>query len=115
MPLGTAREELNKLAKWRLILCGWQLGTRSNDDPEAQAVRDQRELLLIMRAELNTITRLLIEKKVFSNIEHDHALAEEADLLSNDMEQRFPGAEATDVGIKIDAARAASWMSKFPK
>jgi hypothetical protein len=31
---------LQKLAKWRLIFAGWQLGTRLKGDPECDAVRD---------------------------------------------------------------------------
>ena len=43
---------------------------------------------------------------------HD-ALIEEAELLSKDYEQKFPGMRATDIGIDIDIARAAPWMLKW--
>src|SRR5438067_1656730 len=38
---------LNRLTKWRSVFCGWQLGTRSSTDPEAQAVRDHREATML--------------------------------------------------------------------
>lgn len=50
---------LNKLCKWRTILAGWQLGTRPKEDPEAQAVRDQRELLLLLRCEVTALIDIL--------------------------------------------------------
>lgn len=31
---------LQRLGKWRTVFASWQLGTRSKNDPEAQAVRD---------------------------------------------------------------------------
>ena len=46
-------QALNRLCKWRAHFAGWQLGTRAKDDPEAQAVRDHRELSMLMRVELS--------------------------------------------------------------
>ena len=57
---GEVMREINRLAKWRMLLTGWQRGTRPMDDPEAQAVRDHREATLILRAEMNAIARLFI-------------------------------------------------------
>ena len=106
---------LNRLAKWRTILAGWQLGTRSDRDPECQAVRDHRELSLILRVEVTALTRLLVEKGICTREELYAAVAEEADLLSQEFEHRFPGARATEAGIQIDLTRAVEWLSKFPQ
>lgn len=103
---GSARA-LNRLCKWRTVFAGWQLGTRPKGDPECDAVRDQRELLLLLRAEFNALTALCLEKKVFTLEEWDRQLATEADLLSKGLEQRFPGFRATDVGLEMDSKIAA--------
>ncbi len=90
---------LNKLAKWRMVLTGWQLGTRSKDDPECQAVRDINEMRILMRAELTAITALLVKKGVFTQEEFQAQLLEEAQYLDKAFERRFPGAKSADHGI----------------
>ncbi len=112
-----ASDSLNRLAKWRMILTGWQLGTRSKEDPEAQAVRDHREATLMLRAEVNAISRMLLQKDGYVAVPQEdfqRIVAEEADILSKAYEDKFPGAKATDEGIVLDV-RAAEWMEKFPK
>lgn len=108
--MSAANRALNRLAKWRTLLAGWQLGTRAKGDPECDAVRDQRELLLLLRAEFNALTALCLEKKLFTVEEWDAQLATEADLLSKGMEERFPGFRATDVGLEMDSKVAAQTM-----
>ncbi|HEU4580902.1 MAG TPA: hypothetical protein VFS67_21735 [Polyangiaceae bacterium] len=76
----------------------------------ATAVRDQRELLLLLRAEQNAFTTLCLEKGLFTMEEWDAALAKEADLLSKGMEERFPGFRATDVGLEMDLKVASETM-----
>jgi hypothetical protein len=39
---------LNRLCKWRAIFAGWQLGTRAKGDPESDAVRDHREVTILI-------------------------------------------------------------------
>lgn len=102
-----SERSLNRLAKWRSVFAGWQLGTRRVGDPESDAVRDHRELSMLMRAELTTIALLLIDKGVFTLDEYNTQLAIEADSLSHMFERRFPGMKATDEGITLDAAAAA--------
>lgn len=98
---------LNRLAKWRTIFTGWQLGTRSSTDPEAQAVRDHRELTILMRAELNALVQMLVAKQVFTVQEFTDQLDIEAEHLSKQYEHKFPGCRATDIGIDIDVAKFA--------
>jgi len=107
---------LNRLAKWRAVYAGWQLGTRPKGDGEAQAVRDHREVTLMLRAEVTTLTGLLVRKGVLTEEELQVALAEEADQLSKDLEGKFPGMQATDDGIVLDPEIARTTMAEkgFP-
>lgn len=95
---------LNRLAKWRSVFAGWQLGTRLTTDPESQAVRDHREITILLRAEVSTLVGLLVEKGVFTAAEWSDKLADEAEQLSKDYSQRFRGMEATDEGIRYNFA-----------
>lgn len=98
---------INRLAKWRTVFAGWQLGTRSQGDPECDAVRDHREVTMLLRVEATALSKLLLEKGVFSMDEYMTAIAEEAELLSKDYEKRFPGFQATDIGLSVDVRQAA--------
>ena len=98
---------LQRLAKWRAVFAGWQLGTRAKGDPESDAVRDHREVTILMRAELNTMVGLLVAKGVFTAEEWTAALDREAEQLSADYARRFPGFKATDYGLEISTAIAA--------
>lgn len=101
---------LEILCKWRSVFCGWQLGTRPITDPEAQAVRDHREVTMILRAEVTAISALLIEKGVFTKDEFEFRINFEAGWLSKQYEKRFPGMKATEIGIEYDAKVAAETM-----
>jgi hypothetical protein len=106
---------LNRLAKWRTILTGWQLGTRRKGDPECDAVRDHREVTLLLRAEVNALHALLIDKGIIAADEWDRQLAIEAKQLETMLETRFPGATAQDHGMELDIKLVQPWMSKFPQ
>jgi hypothetical protein len=93
---------LNRLTKWRNVFAGWQLGTRAKDDPECQAVKDHREVTMLLRAEQSAFTKLLIDKGIFTEEEFHQAMMDEAEMLSKDYEERFPGMKATDYGIQYD-------------
>jgi hypothetical protein len=109
----TAARALNRLAKWRSVFAGWQLGTRPRGDPEAEAVRDHREVTILLRAEVNALAALLIEHGAFSLEDWDKQLALEAAALERAYEKKFPGAHADDDGMHFDMARAQGWMAKF--
>lgn len=93
---------LNKLTKWRAVFTGWQLGTRPIGDPEAQAVRDHRELSILLRVELSAIARLLVEKKLITVEEYDKVMIEEASILDKAYERKFPGYKSSLDGMVID-------------
>jgi len=101
---------LNRLAKWRTALAGWQLGTRTDTDAECQAVRDHREATLILRAEVTALTVLLLEKQIFTKKEIDDQISIEAQYLEQALERQFPGFKATDSGMSIDVAMAQETM-----
>ena len=102
---------LHRLTRWRLVLTGWQLGTRDDQDPEGRAVRDHREATLIQRAELSAVIRVLIEGNLVTEERFRNYVADESDWLSESMEERFPGFRATDAGIEIfDMEKAAETM-----
>lgn len=104
---------VNRLAKWRTIFCGWQLGTRSIKDPEAQAVRNTAEMLLIQRAELNAVIALLVKKNKITPEELTLQVAHEANHLSASLENKFPGCKATDEGMSIDVQVANTYMKDW--
>jgi hypothetical protein len=108
----SVEKALNRLVKWRMIFAGWQLGTRSKEDPEAQAVRDTRELLMLLRTEVNALTACLLESKALTQDRLQAQLIIEAKMLEEAFEARWPGAKATDDGITLDQ-RAQAWMSKW--
>lgn len=101
---------LNKLCKWRLVFAGWQLGTRPDTDPECQAVRDQRDLLIMLRVESSAISALMIKAGVFSRQQFMDQLAAEALALDDAYQRKFPGFRSTNVGMEMDAQLAAETM-----
>jgi hypothetical protein len=98
----SAIEALNRVAKWRSVFAGWQLGTRSKEDPESQAVRDHREVSILLRVEASALVALLVKSGVFTAEEWEAQLEEEADALNAMFAQRFPGMEATEHGVAYD-------------
>jgi hypothetical protein len=101
---------LNRLAKWRSVFAGWQLGTRLDNDPECQAVRDHREATIMLRVEVSALTELLIRRGVFTIEEFNDALANEAEQLDADYAKRFPGITSSDHGMVYDPEVAARTM-----
>ena len=103
-------DALNKLCKWRMVFAGWQLGTRSSDDPECQAVRDHREVTILLRAEVTALIGLLIERGVFTTAEFTAALTREAAQLDKDYERHFPGFTTSLMGVHVDVRKASETM-----
>ena len=100
---------LNILAKWRVLFTGWQLGTRVKGDPEGDAVRDHRELTILLRAEVSAMSGLLQRKGVITQDEWLKALEAEAEALCRDYERKFPGVRAHENGLTMDK-RVLPWM-----
>lgn len=104
---------LERLAKWRTFFAGWQLGTRPIGDPECDAVRDHRELSIMLRAEVSALVGLLIDKGVFTAEEWIGALDTEAEQLAADYSERFPGIKATDAGLAFDVAESPKTLRRM--
>lgn len=107
---------VNKLGKWRSVLVGWMVGTRSKDAPGVQALRDAAEARLILRSEVNALTALLIEKGVFTVDEFKKQVALECEEYCQALERVFPGYRATDEGIAIqpELAKQTNERLGFP-
>lgn len=97
-----ADASLQRLAKWRSVFTGWQLGTRLRGDGESEAVRDHREVTILLRAEVNAVTRILLEAKVVDQETLTRIIGEEAEYLNQAYERQFPGARAVDDGMHFD-------------
>ena len=105
---------LNKLAKWRSVFAGWQLGTRAATDPECQAVRDHREVTILLRAEVTALTNIIRQKGLATEEEIQAALLEEAQLLDKDFEKKFPGATTSEIGVHFDnTSGKLEWMKNW--
>lgn len=80
------------------------------------AVREHRETSLRLRAELNALTALLLDKGVVTEQEYLAKVELAAAQLDEDLERRFPGARTTDIGVRFyDMDRVMEWLSKFPQ
>lgn len=110
-----SRPFVEKLMKWRAVLAGWQLGSRSSTDPECEAVRDHRESSLALRIELNALLQVLIDKGVMTFEEFDDQLALEAQVLDHEYEKLFPGFQSTATGMSINPKVAAETMKNWRK
>jgi hypothetical protein len=104
---------LQRVTRWRAVFAGWQLGTRSDHDAECRAVRDHREVTLLLRIEQNALLRLLLEKDVITSVEFDNAYLFEAVEYEKGLERRFPGIRADEQGIVL-TAEAAKTMKDWP-
>lgn len=104
------KQAINRVCKWRTVFTSWQLGTRSKEDPEAQAVRDHRELSILLCCECGALANVLITKGIVSQEELARKVAEEAAHLNLVYEQKFPGFTAHDCGISMKLPEAAETM-----
>jgi hypothetical protein len=100
---------LNIVTKWRVLFTGWQLGTRPKGDPEGDAVRDHREVTILLRVEVTALTGLLLEKGLITDEDLSAAFEKEAVELDRMYAQRFPGVTASEAGLTFDK-RALPWM-----
>lgn len=112
-PADRLNAALQKLTKWRSVFAGWQLGTRADTDGECRAVRDHREITILLRAEFTALTGLLLAKGVITPEELAGAVEAEAELLDADYERRFPGFKSTPAGMEIDAKQGAETMKRL--
>jgi hypothetical protein len=94
-------DPLNKLCKWRTVLAGWHLGTKTVDEPGVAAMRDLMDKWLVMRVENSALAVLLFRKGVFTAEEYTKQINAEAMVLDNRMELAFPGFRAVSEGVEV--------------
>lgn len=109
----SADSALQKLCKWRNVFAGWQLGTRAKTDGESRAVRDHRELSIILRVEVTAMTDLLIQNGLITPEEFQAAVEREAIQLDKDYERRFPGFSTSLDGVHMKMPEVAETMRKM--
>ncbi|MDE2103378.1 MAG: hypothetical protein KGL39_39420 [Patescibacteria group bacterium] len=105
---------LNRLCKWRAHFAGWQLGTRSKEDPEAQAVRDHREVTMLLRAEVSALLATMEEVAPGFRRRFQINLIAEVEALEKMYEERWPGVKATDQGLSYDQRAVETMRSWRP-
>jgi len=101
---------VNKLCKWRRFFCGWQLGTRLENDPEAKAISNHRELSILLRIEVSALAALCIEKDVFTPEEFTNAVGREAEFLDANYQRSYPGFKSSDSGMVMTMPACADTM-----
>jgi hypothetical protein len=104
---------LEKLTKWRKFFASWQLGTRPDGDGESKAVRDHREVTILLRAEVTALAGLLIRKGVITQAEFGDALESEAAQLDDDYARAYPGWSSTPDGLSMKLPEAAATMRRL--
>jgi hypothetical protein len=104
---------LQRVCKWRSVFAGWQLGTRPDTDAECAAIRDHREVTILLRVEVNALAKCLMDAGVISPEKWQRQLLEEAEALHEMYKEKFPGMEATDIGIHYDTQKAAETMRRM--
>jgi hypothetical protein len=109
----TKDQVLNKLAKWRNVFASWQLGTRSREDGECRAVKDHREVTIMLRAEMNAMLGLLLKKGIITEEGWNASLISEAGQLDRDYEGKFPGFSTSPDSVTMDLHRAAETMRRM--
>ena len=105
---------LNIVAKWRTAFAGWQVGTRSKDDPVAAAIRDHREATLLLRVEVTALGDILLRKGLITHEEYLAAVEREAVQLNLDLAARFPGITANEYGLHFAMPQARETMKDWP-
>lgn len=66
-----------------------------------EGVRAHRMTTLILRAEMNALISMLVKDRVITTEQFQSAMLDELVLAEQDMERRFPGARATDEGMRL--------------
>lgn len=101
---------VNKLCKWRRFFAGWQLGTRLENDPEAKAISNHRELSIMLRVEVSALANMLVEKGIMTHEEFTDVVGAEAEILDAAYQKSFPGFKSSDEGMVMTMPACADTM-----
>lgn len=106
---------MEKFTKWRRVFAAWQTGNMTDNGPESKAIRDHRELSMLLRAEVNALTALLQLKGTFTDAEFAQQIIEETERLSKTFEEHFPGFKSSDYGMEITMPEAGETIKKWER
>lgn len=109
------QREMERFTKWRRVFAAWQTGNLSNNGPEAKAIRDHRELTMLLRAETTALAQLLVKKGIFTEDEFAEQVIEEAGHLDKAFEEQFPGFKASEFGLNITAPESLETIKKWER
>lgn len=106
---------MERFTKWRRVFAAWQTGNLSDNGPEAAAIRDHREVTMVLRAEVNALAGLLIKKGVFTSEEFTEQIIEEAGHLTKAYEGLFPGFKVDNLGLNITVPECLETIKKWER
>lgn len=104
---------LNKLTKWRNFFAIWQTANKEPDEAEHKAIKDHREVTMLLRVEVTTLARMMVEKGVCTTDEFAEMMIIEAKHLERSFETAYPGYFAEEFGLSINNPEAAETMRKL--
>jgi hypothetical protein len=100
----------NRLAKWRTWLASWQMGTQLDGHGPTKAVKNHHERTILLRAEVNALTALLIDKGVFTERELTEQVILECEMLAEQFSKAYPGVSAAGDGLSYLLPEAGETM-----
>jgi translation initiation factor 2 beta subunit (eIF-2beta)/eIF-5 len=95
-----------KLRQIGRVQFGRIFGTEPNTSGRYKAMIDLLERCYFMRAEINAVTKLLIDKGVFSSSEFQKEIESEMEVYFKDVAAHFPEIEFRDDGFTIKDTQA---------
>ena len=104
---------MNRVVQWKEILANWELGTKDDTDGTYRAVQDARDGDIRRGVKLEALTELLLSRGVIRPEELIEKQIELAVRFDKSMEDKFPGAKATDDGIEVDEDVYAATKSRL--
>lgn len=102
-----------RLCKWRNLFN--MMATLGDRFALERYVRDNADRTLLLRAEVNAITALLIQKGVFTPLEFTAQLDVEAEELMHALEKIYPGFMAGDDGLSMQMPQAQQTIESWKK
>jgi hypothetical protein len=107
---------LNRLNHWGMLLAGRLGGTLQSQDPRSKGYRDLFQKYLILRAEANAITAVLLKAGITTREDFTKLITEEAVHLDQTYEKQYPGVRTTDAGLDFyDLPKVQTWMKGWPQ
>lgn len=79
---------------------GRDVGLLPIDHPGLKTVRDLADLILLTRAEISALTRLMVDRGVFTSAEYTRQATDDYQYIAKCKSEQF-GVELSDVGIVI--------------